>query len=65
MSEYQYYEFLALDRPLTEEQRAELRSISSRAEITATRFVNEYQLRARHERKPSLQERFDRAGLPG
>ena len=43
MSEYQYYEFLALDRPLTEEQRAELRSISSRAEITATRFTNEYQ----------------------
>ena len=38
MSEYQYYEFLALDRPLTAEQRAELRSISSRAEITATRL---------------------------
>jgi hypothetical protein len=43
MSEYQYYEFLALDRPLTGKQRAELRSISTRAEITATRFVNEYQ----------------------
>ena len=43
MSEYQYYEFLALDRPLTAEQRAELRSISSRAEITATRFANEYE----------------------
>jgi hypothetical protein len=43
MSEYQYYEFLALDRPLTEKQRAELRSISTRAEITASRFVNEYQ----------------------
>jgi hypothetical protein len=43
MSEYQYYEFLALDRPLTEKQRAELRSISTRAEITATRFVNEYE----------------------
>jgi hypothetical protein len=43
MSEYQYYEFLALDQPLTAEQRAELRSVSSRAEITATRFVNEYQ----------------------
>jgi hypothetical protein len=43
MSEYQYYEFLALDRPLTEEQRAELRAVSSRAEITATRFVNEYE----------------------
>ena len=43
MSEYQYYEFLALDRPLTDKQRAELRSLSTRAEITATRFVNEYQ----------------------
>jgi hypothetical protein len=43
VSEYQYYEFLALDRPLTGIQRAELRSISSRAEITATRFVNEYE----------------------
>ena len=42
MSEYQYYEFLALDRPLTDKQRAELRKLSSRAEITATRFVNEY-----------------------
>jgi len=27
MSEYQYYEFLALDRPLAGEQRAELRSV--------------------------------------
>jgi hypothetical protein len=43
MSEYQYYEFLALDRPLTDKQLAELRSLSTRAEITATRFVNEYQ----------------------
>jgi hypothetical protein len=42
VSEYQYYEFLALDRPLTDEQRAELRKLSSRADITATRFVNEY-----------------------
>jgi hypothetical protein len=43
MSEYQYYEFFALDLPLTQKERAELRSISTRAEITATRFVNEYQ----------------------
>jgi hypothetical protein len=42
MSEYQYYEFLALDRPLTGKQLAELRSLSTRAEISATRFVNEY-----------------------
>jgi hypothetical protein len=43
MSEYQYYEFLALDQPLTDEQRTELRSLSTRAEITATRFANEYE----------------------
>jgi hypothetical protein len=42
MSEYQYYEFLALDKPLTSQQRAELRELSTRAEITATRFTNEY-----------------------
>jgi hypothetical protein len=42
VSEYQYYEFLALDRPLTSKQREELRRLSTRAEITATRFTNEY-----------------------
>lgn len=43
VSEYQYYEFLAIDRPLTAEQRSQLREQSTRAEITATRFTNEYQ----------------------
>lgn len=43
MSEYQVYEFVALDRPLTHEQMAELRAISTRADITPTRFWNEYQ----------------------
>ena len=42
MSEYQYYEFLALDKALTSRQREELRQLSTRAEITATRFTNEY-----------------------
>lgn len=42
MSEYQYYEFQALDRPLTKAQMAELRAVSSRAEITPYSFVNEY-----------------------
>lgn len=42
MSEYQYYEFLAIDHPLTEQQRRELRELSTRARITATSFVNEY-----------------------
>ncbi len=43
MSEHQVYEFVALDRPLTQQQMAELRAISSRAEITRTRFWNEYE----------------------
>ncbi|NOK05851.1 MULTISPECIES: hypothetical protein [Myxococcus] len=42
MSEHQVYEFVALDRPLTARQMAELRAISTRAEITPTRFWNEY-----------------------
>ena len=43
MSEYQYYEFQAIDRPLTQSQIRELRNYSTRATITSTRFVNEYQ----------------------
>ena len=42
MSEYQYYEFQALDRPLTQKQISELRAYSSRAQITPSSFVNEY-----------------------
>ena len=42
MSEYQCYEFLALDRPLTTAEMAQLRDISSRAEISTNRFWNEY-----------------------
>lgn len=43
MSEYQYYEFVAIDEPLTQKQMAELRACSSRASITPTSFVNDYQ----------------------
>jgi hypothetical protein len=42
MSEYQYYEFLAIDRPLSTGEVAELRALSTRAEITPVSFVNEY-----------------------
>jgi len=42
MSEYQYYEFQAIDRPLTRDEQAALRACSSRARISATHFVNEY-----------------------
>ncbi|HEX5995711.1 MAG TPA: hypothetical protein VFY84_11265 [Jiangellales bacterium] len=43
MSEYQYYDFTAVDRPLKAREQAELRSLSTRADITATSFVNTYQ----------------------
>jgi hypothetical protein len=43
MSEYQYYEFQAIDRPLDRAAQEELRSISSRARITATSFTNHYE----------------------
>lgn len=42
MSEYQYYEFQAIDRPLTREEMERLRSFSTRAQITSTSFTNEY-----------------------
>jgi hypothetical protein len=43
LSEYQYYEFLALDRPLDEADRKALRALSTRARITATSFTNSYE----------------------
>ncbi len=42
MSEYQYFEFQAIDRPLSKKEMAELRSYSTRARITPTSFVNDY-----------------------
>lgn len=43
MSEYQYYEFLAVDRPLDADQLRQVRTLSTWATISPTRFVNEYQ----------------------
>jgi hypothetical protein len=42
VSEYQYYEFAVVDRLLTAQEQAELRSRSTRATITASSFVNVY-----------------------
>ncbi|MFE1979915.1 hypothetical protein [Streptomyces mirabilis] len=42
MSEYQDYEFLAVDRPLTEAEIAQVRALATRARITSTSFVNGY-----------------------
>lgn len=43
MSEYQYYEFVALDQALTAKQQGELRAVSTRGRITSSSFVNDYQ----------------------
>ncbi|RAZ87279.1 hypothetical protein DPM33_26245 [Mesorhizobium hawassense] len=43
MSEYQYYEFRAIDRTLSQADRQALRAVSSRARITATSFTNFYE----------------------
>ena len=42
LSEYQYYEFLAIDEALDARQMRELRTLSTRARITPTGFVNTY-----------------------
>src|ERR1017187_3463986 len=43
MSEYQYYDFKAIDYALTKTEMATLRSISTRAMITSTSFTNHYE----------------------
>jgi len=43
MSEYQYYEFAAIDRPLTRAEMEKLRAVSTRAVITPSGFVNHYE----------------------
>jgi hypothetical protein len=42
MSEYQYYEFQAVDRPLTPAEITDLRALSTRARITPTQLQNVY-----------------------
>ncbi|MFC6084834.1 hypothetical protein [Sphaerisporangium aureirubrum] len=43
MGEYQYYEFLALDHPLTPDRQAEVRELSASAEVGGTGFVDRYE----------------------
>jgi hypothetical protein len=47
VSEYQSYEFMALDRPLTPAEIAELRSISTRAQISGK--IRRVELREREQ----------------
>ena len=58
MSEYQYYEFQAIDRLLDDADKQELRRISSRADITSTRFTNVYNYGDFHGNPRKLMERW-------
>lgn len=42
MSEYQYYEFQAIDRPLTAEEQEHMHSLSSRVELTPRQAIFTY-----------------------
>ncbi|MFI6184196.1 hypothetical protein ACIA8R_52285 [Nonomuraea sp. NPDC051191] len=63
MSEYQYYEFLAIDRPLTGQQQAEVRALSTRAHMTPTSFTNEYHWGDFHGDPSRMVERYYDAHL--
>lgn len=43
MSEYQYYEFQTIDRPLTEDEQAAISELSSRVALTPTQAIFTYQ----------------------
>jgi hypothetical protein len=43
VSEYQYYDFRAVDRTLNEAEQKQLRAVSSRADITKRSFTNHYE----------------------
>ena len=58
MSEYQFYGFRAIDRPLSSSDISELRQISSRAEITSESFINVYNYGDLKARPRDLLQRF-------
>ena len=58
MSEYQYYEFQAIDEPLSDDVQQGLRRISSRAHITPTGFVNVYNYGDLHADPETLLEKY-------
>jgi hypothetical protein len=57
MSEYQFVHFLAIDRPVAEEQLEFMERQSSRAEITPWEFTNEYHYGDFHGNAPEMLRR--------
>ncbi len=63
MSTYQFYEFAAVDRPLDDEEFAAVRALSTRARMSRTHFVNDYQWGDFKGNPRTLVERFYDAHL--
>ena len=60
MSEYQYYEWQTIDRPLTAEQQAAVKKLSSHIDVTSTRAVVTYNWsNFKHDPKQVLARYFD------
>jgi hypothetical protein len=60
MSEYQYYEFQTIDRPLTAEQQSAMRRLSSRVDLSASRAAFNYSYgNFRGEPLKVLEQHFD------
>ncbi len=58
VSEHQYHEFQAVDRPLTAQEMAELRALSTRARITSIQFQNVYHWGGSKGDPPTLMEGY-------
>lgn len=58
MSEYQFYDFLAVDKPLTRTDLEALRSLSTRARISSTSFTNSYEWGSFRGDPDSMMERW-------
>ena len=63
MSLYIRYEFIAVDRALDREQLADLRGVSTRAEITPSSFTNHYDWGDLEVDPSTLMARYFDAGL--
>jgi hypothetical protein len=63
LSEYQFYEFLAVDRPLDARQLGEVRALSTRADISPSSFVNVYHWGSFHGNPRTMMEHYYDAHL--
>ena len=58
MSEYQFFDFQTIDRPLTEEEQAEIHKLSSRVLLTSTQAIFTYQFGDFHDRPEKVLEQY-------